>query len=148
MPHKRKDLNIKGANLWCFVGLIASDGSLSSDVRHIDITSKDGDGGLQKWAHNTNKREQWNLRITSASKKFLEWIQSKIENIIEVKGKLYAQSPTQFKLKYGKMAARVIAEKCYQEGCFGLERKVRLARDCIDSYKGWNKSKTVNLARQ
>jgi len=41
MPHKRKDLKIKGSNLWYLVGLIASDGSLSSDGRHIDITSKD-----------------------------------------------------------------------------------------------------------
>ncbi|MBU1808695.1 MAG: LAGLIDADG family homing endonuclease [Candidatus Omnitrophica bacterium] len=41
MPHKRKDLNITGSNLWYLVGLITSDGCLSSDGRHIDITSKD-----------------------------------------------------------------------------------------------------------
>jgi hypothetical protein len=41
MPHKRKELNIKGPNLWYLVGLITSDGCLSSDGRHIDITSKD-----------------------------------------------------------------------------------------------------------
>jgi len=43
MPHKRKELNIKGSNLWYLVGLIASDGCLSPDGRHIDITSKDRD---------------------------------------------------------------------------------------------------------
>ncbi|MDP2929903.1 MAG: LAGLIDADG family homing endonuclease [Candidatus Omnitrophota bacterium] len=41
MPHKRKDLNIVGSKLWYLVGLITTDGCLSSDGRHINITSKD-----------------------------------------------------------------------------------------------------------
>ncbi|MBU4346078.1 MAG: LAGLIDADG family homing endonuclease [Candidatus Omnitrophica bacterium] len=41
MPQKRKELNIEGSNLWYLVGLITSDGCLSSDGRHINITSKD-----------------------------------------------------------------------------------------------------------
>lgn len=41
MPHKRKDLNLSGANLWYLVGLIVTDGSLSIDGRHINITAKD-----------------------------------------------------------------------------------------------------------
>ena len=223
MPHKRKDLKIIGPNLWYLVGLITSDGCLSSDGRHIDITSAnyeflqdikseigldsrvstkygttkkqkafhiqitnrnfydfllsigltprksltlervnvpeiyffdflrgiiDGDGGIQKWIHNTNSREQWNLRITSGSIKFLKWLQDKIENTLKVKGKLYAQSPTQFRLKYGKMAARVISFRCYYNGCLSLLRKRILARNCIASYRGWNKSKTVNFVEQ
>jgi len=43
MPHKRKDLNIRGANLWYLIGLITTDGCLSSDGSHIDITSKEHD---------------------------------------------------------------------------------------------------------
>ena len=43
MPQKRKELKIGGANLWYLVGLITSDGCLSSDGRHIDITSKDSE---------------------------------------------------------------------------------------------------------
>lgn len=43
MPNKRKDLKIKGANLWYLVGLITSDGCLSSDGRHVNITSKEQD---------------------------------------------------------------------------------------------------------
>ena len=42
MPQKRKDLKIEGANLWYLVGLIATDGYLSPDRRHIDITAKSG----------------------------------------------------------------------------------------------------------
>jgi len=41
MPQKRKDLKIEGPNLWYLVGLITSDGNLSKDGRHVDITSKE-----------------------------------------------------------------------------------------------------------
>lgn len=217
MPHKRKDLNIKGPTLWYLVGLITSDGSLSKDGRHIDITSSDykflcginkligsnikigvkygikkqkafhiqianrnfydfllfvglmpkkslileqvevpddyfndflrglidGDGGIQRWTHRSNKKEQWSLRIFSGSKKFLEWLQNKIGNLIGVTGGLYSQSPTQHRLKYGKMATQVIAKKCYYNRIFALERKKNLADLCINSYKGWARSKTV-----
>jgi hypothetical protein len=217
MPHKRKDLKIEGSNLWYLVGLITSDGYLSSDGRHIDITSKDynflneliekfnfvckvciknrgtnnqayriqiankkfyefllsvglmqnkslvleqikipeihffdflrglidGDGGIQRWTHHTNKREQWNLRVASGSRKFLVWLKNEIEKIMGVKGRLYFESKTQFRLKYGKMAARIIAQKCYYDGSFALRRKKDLARECINSYLGWRQSKTI-----
>lgn len=42
MSQKRKDLQIEGPNLWYLVGLITSDGNLSKDGRHVDVTSKDG----------------------------------------------------------------------------------------------------------
>ncbi len=217
MPQKRKDLKIAGANLWYLVGLITSDGCLSSDGRHIDITSKerdflevikarlglesqvciknkntpkqayriqianknfyefllsvgltpnksltleqvqipkiyfydflrgliDGDGGIQRWIHHTNGREQWNLRVASGSMKFLEWLKKKIEVAIGAKGKFYSEGKNRFRLKYGKMAAREIVKKCYYEGCFGLQRKIILANSCLDSYRGWRKSKTI-----
>ena len=41
MANRRKEFNLQGANLWYLVGLITSDGCLSKDGRHIDITSKD-----------------------------------------------------------------------------------------------------------
>lgn len=40
MANRRKELNIEGANLWYLVGLITSDGCLSKDGRHVDITAK------------------------------------------------------------------------------------------------------------
>ena len=39
MPIARTKLNIQEADLWYAVGLITTDGCLSSDGRHIDITS-------------------------------------------------------------------------------------------------------------
>ena len=41
MTKLRKTLSISKKDLWYLVGLIATDGCLSSDGRHIDITSKD-----------------------------------------------------------------------------------------------------------
>jgi hypothetical protein len=43
MAGKRKKLHFKDKDLWYLVGLIATDGCLSSDGQHIDITAKDKD---------------------------------------------------------------------------------------------------------
>lgn len=219
MPQKRKNLNITGSNLWYLVGLITSDGCLSKDGRHINITSKekdflfsiknnynlvnrigtkfncvgkeayqiqlanislyefllsvgltpcksltlknlkidekyfndflrgliDGDGCIRRWFHPTNYNQQWSLRIYSGSKEFIEWLESAINKLYKVKGGLYrGNKNTKLNiLKYGKMAAREILEKCYYDGAFALERKAKLARSCVTSYKGWSRSNTV-----
>ena len=217
MPNKRKELKIEDRNLWYLVGLIATDGCLSSDGRHIDITSKDyifldeikrevgitnsigikynaqkqksfhiqlanrnlydfllsigltqkksltlgelkvpdkffsdflrgvidGDGCIRKWLHPSNKNEQWSLRIYSGSKEFINWLNSATEQLLKVSGKMHKNTSNTWVLKYGKMAAQEIAEQCYYEDCFGLDRKIKLARECLGSYKGWSKSKTV-----
>lgn len=217
MPAHRKELNIKGPNLWYLVGLIASDGCLCKDGRHIDITAKekdflqrikknlglvnkvcaknkgtskqayriqiankgfyefllsigltqnksltigelkvpneyfidfvrgeiDGDGCIRKWKHPSNQGEQWSLRICSGSEKFIRWLEATSEILLRIKGKIHKQSDTQWILKYGKMAARKIAEKCYYKNCLGLERKIKLAQECSRSYSGWDRSKTV-----
>ena len=41
MPGHRKQLVFENKDLWYFVGLIATDGNLSSDGRHINVTAKD-----------------------------------------------------------------------------------------------------------
>lgn len=217
MPQKRKDLKIEGANLWYLVGLIATDGCLCSDGRHIDITSKDfqflqaikdtagiknrigtkyngknqkcfhiqvgnknlyefllsigltqnksltlsaldipnqyfvdflrgvidGDGCIRSWIHPTNRGEQWSLRIYSGSKEFIDWLNHTITWLLEVYGKIHKNGDSVWVLKYGKMAAREIARQCYYKNCFGLERKIKLAQQCLDSYTGWDKSTTV-----
>ncbi len=220
MPHKRKELKIGGVNLWYLVGLITSDGNLSPDGIHIDITSSnyqflsgikdltgienkiglkygsnkrhksfriqianrgfydfllsigltqrksltigalkvprqffvdfvrgliDGDGSIRSWEHPTNFREQWSLRIYSGSKKFLEWLDGEIQKVLRVNGQLYQcnKQGTQYVLKFGKMAAKVILKRCYYDNSFSLQRKRQLAKQCIGSDPGWQKSKTV-----
>ncbi|MFH0935868.1 MAG: LAGLIDADG family homing endonuclease [Candidatus Omnitrophota bacterium] len=217
MPQKRKELNIEGVNLWYLVGLITTDGCLSPDGRHIDITSKDsdflqtikditgvsnkigikyngkkqkyfhiqignknfydfllsvgllqnksltlgaleiphqyfvdflrgiidGDGCIRRWIHPDNKREQWSLRIYSGSAAFINWLNSVVVQLLRVRGKIHKNASNTWVLKYGKMAAKEISGRCYYINCLGLDRKIRLAQECVDSYKGWNKSKTV-----
>ena len=214
---RRQEFNIEDKSLWYLVGLIASDGCLSKDGRHIDITSSDysflsqlrdnlkltnkvgtkynsekkqsfhiqisnrnfydfllttglttnkslvlgalkvpdqffgdflrglidGDGCLRRWRHASNKGEQWSLRIYSGSKEFIEWVRDKIESLFKAKGRIHQEAENCYSLKYGKMAARVIAKRCYYPGCLGLERKIQLANRCLNSFKGWRKSKTI-----
>lgn len=218
MANKRKELKIEGSNLWYLVGLITSDGCLSSDGRHIDITAKeksflqlikdslgfesqvcirnknisnkqayriqiankgfydfllsiglmqnkslilkqvkvpnqyfvdflrgliDGDGCIRKWTHPSNKREQWSLRVYSGSGDFMKWLKESTELLLKVQGKIYREVDALWILKFGKMAAREIVRRCYYKDCLGLERKIKLANECLDSYKGWSQSKTV-----
>ncbi len=102
----------------------------------------DGDGCIQRWLHPTNGKEQWSVRIFSGSVEFIKWLESKIERLLRIEGKIHKHSSL-WVLKYGKMAARQIAGQCYYKGCFGLDRKIKLAQACFDSYQGWSKSKTV-----
>lgn len=83
MPNKRKDLNIAGPNLWYLIGLIATDGCLSSDGRHIDITSKDreflerikGVTGIgNRIGSKYGIRKQRAFRIQLANKKFYNFL--------------------------------------------------------------------------
>ena len=221
MFNRRKELAIEGNNLWYLVGLIASDGNLSNDGRHIDITSSDydflqrikdetginnkigtkragkkqksfriqignrnfydfllsigltqnksltirkvkvprqffadflrglidGDGSIRNWDHPTNFCKQWSLRIYSGSKTFLDWLATEIKKYFGVSGKVYKHNDegTECVLKFGKMAAREILKKCYYEKSLSMERKNILAQQCINSYKGWAISKTVNF---
>jgi len=85
------------------------------------------------------------LRIYSGSKEFIEWLDKAIESLYSVKGGLHINNKkgVLYVLKYGKMAAREILKKCYHDGAFSLERKAKLANSCVNSYKGWSRSKTV-----
>jgi hypothetical protein len=105
----------------------------------------DGDGSIRSWIHPTNFRQQWSLRIYSGSKKFLEWLEVKIKEHLRSCGRMHSshEPGTVYVLKYGEMAAREIVKRRYYKNCFGLERKIKLANECVGSYRGWDKSKTI-----
>jgi len=108
----------------------------------------DGDGCIRRWKHPTNGREQWELKIVGISRPFLEWISNTVERTWHVSGRIHVQRDERrkhplYKVKYGKLAARVIFSKCYRPGTVALERKRILAQKCILSTVGWSKSKTV-----
>jgi len=85
MPHQRKELNLKGAVLWYLVGLITTDGCLSPDGRHIDITAKDRSflAGLVRLCGLKNKvtkkmglRGKTSHHIQFANRTFYDWLLS------------------------------------------------------------------------
>src|SRR3989338_908023 len=85
MPHKRKQLNFKDKDLWYLVGLITADGNLSSDGRHINITSKEYDyleklklalGLKNKIGKKLNGKKQISYQIQIANKGFYEFLLS------------------------------------------------------------------------
>lgn len=115
------------------------------DLYFIDFLrgTIDGDGCIRRWIHPSNSSEQWSLRIYSGSKEFIIWLKQKTEALLKIKGKIYKEKDTQWILKYGKMAARKISAQCYYKNCLGLNRKIKLATECLTSYKGWSNSKTA-----
>jgi hypothetical protein len=85
MPRIYKELQLTGSDLWYVVGLITTDGSLSCDRRHIDITSKDRqllktvkfvaslkNRVTDKW----NGRGQKSYHITIGNRKFYDYLMS------------------------------------------------------------------------
>lgn len=107
----------------------------------------DGDGNVRRWIHPTNLHEQWEVRICSASHKFVDWLQEQIQDLFQVTGILIINNPPNrnpmYVLKFGKMAARQLLSKIYYENALALPRKQVLAKACINSYVGWKQSVTV-----
>lgn len=213
-------------HFWYLVGLIATDGCLSSNGRHVNITSKDkrylvrvreavglrckvsdktngrgqgafhmqigsrvlydkllaigltprksltlgqlnvpdsrfkdflrgvidGDGNIRGWRHPSNGRQQWALRVYGASKPFLQWIKETISRLWRVEAGFHKSHTDldrrmnrqpQYALKYGKLAAKIILSRCYYSGAIALERKRKIAAECVATQVGWSKSKTV-----
>lgn len=204
--------NIKQEHLWYVVGLIATDGNLSSNGRHINITSKDrdylflvrdalglhceigrkangsirekkysvlqfsdvifyeylksiglfprksltlgkltipqkyfpdffrgvidGDGCISTWIHKTNGYRQWSLFIVSAASVFISWLKFEAEDYFDVRGRLYTsldkgkKNPIN-RLKFGKLAAKVIINQTYYDGALCLERKDLKGKLCL-----------------
>ena len=83
------------------------------------------------------------MRIYSGSEEFIEWLNKMAGDLLKVSGKVHKNAANTWVLKYGKMAAKEIVKRCYYKNCFGLDRKIKLAQDCLGSYRGWSQSKTI-----
>ncbi|MFH0941378.1 MAG: LAGLIDADG family homing endonuclease, partial [Candidatus Omnitrophota bacterium] len=111
------------------VGLIITDGNLSKDGRHIDITSKDYEffestqqtmGIKNRIGIKYGHKQQKAFRIQIANIGFYEFLVSLglTKNKFLTLGTLNVQ------------------------GCIGMARKNILAEPCVNSHQGWMKSKT------
>ncbi len=113
----------------------------------------DGDGCIRGWIHPGNGRKQWAIHIVGISRPFLQWLSETTERICGVKGRIHMDPPrneahhTKYALKYGKLAAKVILSECYYPGAFALDRKAKLAAECVATSVGWSKSNTVSRKR-
>jgi hypothetical protein len=88
----------------------------------------DGDGNISTWIHRTNFHRQWSLRVASAAPLFIKWLKKEIEKYFDVRGKLYGylhdgKKNNMYTLKFGKLAAKVIAGKIYYKNALCLNRK-------------------------
>jgi len=96
----------------------------------------DGDGCIRGWVNASNNYPQWSLTITSGSYNFVSWLQEKLFDLCQVKGRIHSAQRKDRKnriyiLKFGKTTAREILKKCYYGNCLVLERKNKIAQDCI-----------------
>jgi intein/homing endonuclease len=151
-------IQIANKNFYDFLLSIGLMPNKSLVIRNIDVPKMyfvdflrgliDGDGCIRGWIHPSNKKEQWSLRIYSPSLPFMEWLQKSVERIFRVRGRIHLNQRKKpnaalFVLKYGKVAAKVILNRCYYKNALTLDRKARLARKCCLSYIGWKQSKIV-----
>ncbi len=96
----------------------------------------DGDGCIATWIHKTNGYQQWSLFIVSAAPLFISWLKLEAENYFNVRGKLYnslekgRKNPIN-RLKFGKLATKVIINQTYYEGSLCLARKYFKTRLCL-----------------
>lgn len=92
----------------------------------------DGDGCISTWINRRNKNTQWSLRIVSASKEFIVWLNNCIYEYYSIQGKIYQALRKDrvnhtFILKYGKKAAINITKIIGYETKISLKRKSALA---------------------
>lgn len=96
----------------------------------------DGDGCITTWTHRTNGYQQWSLFIVSAAPIFISWLKLEAENYFKVRGKLYTslnkgkKNPIN-RLKFGKLAAKVIIKQIYYDGSLCLARKELKGKLCL-----------------
>ena len=216
LRREKPTIQIPERVFWYFVGLVASDGCLSRDGRHVVITSADkqhleelavamnlpcrvagnknvfrlqwgrtslyqlliavgltpaksltigplavpndgfadflrgmidGDGNIRRWRHPSNGREQWTVRIYSASLPFVQWLREMVDRLWRVSGRIHKETLGRvnplYTLKFGKLASRVVLEQCHYGDGFALRRKRELALRCIATPVGWSRSKTI-----
>lgn len=87
----------------------------------------DGDGSFYYyWDKRWKSSFMFYVSIASASKVFIDWIRSEIEDMVGIRGHFSAPSPTgtTWQLKYAKTEAKLLIRKMYEKvDCVALRRK-------------------------
>ena len=152
ISHHRGGLNtsafhvvISSVSFYRFLESIGLTSKKSLTLGSLDVPSSyfkdflrgviDGDGSIYSWIHRTNGHIQWSLRFHSGSKLFSEWLKNETEKYFNVWGRLHVRKSKDrnpfYIVKFGKMAAKDILSSCYPKDCLALERKNKVAQECV-----------------
>ncbi len=118
----------------------------SKIIKSIDIPKKyffdflrgciDGDGNIQESSHPESQYLQLRVRIFSASKAFLLWLQSELDKY-SINGKIRPQTRV-YMLVYGMESSKKLLKKVYYKGFKGcLQRKYKRAKPYLPGWRNW-----------
>lgn len=97
----------------------------------------DGDGTIDYFMHPESKEKQFRIRISSASKDFLEWLNREINEFLDIKGTI-RQSLRSYQLCYYKKASRIMVDFIYyRRSVISLNRKFEIAK-LMKTREWWN----------
>jgi len=128
---------ISDVYFWSFLKTIGIHPNKSKTIEIIAVPDRymfdfirgvfDGDGSFYYyWDNRWKSSFMFYVSIASASKVFIDWIRSEIEDVVGIRGHLSAPSPTgtTWQLKYAKTEARLLIGKMYERvDCVALRRK-------------------------
>ena len=99
----------------------------------------DGDGSIGYFMHPESKKEQFRIRIASASKYFLEWLKKKLTMRLNIKGSV-KNATRAYQLCYYKGDSCKIADFIYYDAnVMALQRKYKKAKLMITrEWRNWN----------
>ena len=88
----------------------------------------DGDGSIGYFMHPESKKKQFKIRITSASRYFLDWLNSKSNELLGIKG-IVRKITRAYELCFYKGASRHLVESIYYKpDVIALQRKHNIAK--------------------
>ena len=87
----------------------------------------DGDGSIGYFMHPESKRKQFRIRISSASKSFLTWLDKEITRFLGIKG-LIRRCAKVYELRYYRADSKELAKCIYcDKNALSLKRKFKIA---------------------
>lgn len=87
----------------------------------------DGDGSIDYYMHPESKEKQFRIRISSASKSFLEWLKKEIDKGLKIKGIIRHTTKAYELCYYKKASVRIVNFVYYSKSILFLKRKFKLA---------------------
>ncbi len=88
----------------------------------------DGDGSIGFFKHPESQYKQFRIRITSASQDFLEWLNTKLESYLKLKGKIITNSTALDLCFYKENSFKIVNYIYNSDASLCLRRKYNVAK--------------------